>query len=263
MGCRIEQLEKLVEHLEEAYEKQTKQLVTQYEKGKQLQTEVNKLEEEIETRECNSCGQRHPMGVMCPPHEVRMKGNCWYHKEILRLQAKVDYLKKKVEFDMSADMRGRFHNACTDSCDMIDGPCACGAWHNAKEWIEKLSKIVKKLQAELVIQKAKVVTAEAKQIQFQNTSLERYGQQAVKLSTVQAEIDELKTANKQCLALCTAKEDTKEILRLQADNEKLEYCRVFVQHIKDHLKEMGTDMEVICKICGKSISQIFRDEKGG
>lgn len=20
-------------------------------------------------------------------------------------------------------------NACTDPCDMFDGPCACGAWH--------------------------------------------------------------------------------------------------------------------------------------
>lgn len=21
------------------------------------------------------------------------------------------------------------HNACTDACDMWEGPCACGAWH--------------------------------------------------------------------------------------------------------------------------------------
>lgn len=21
------------------------------------------------------------------------------------------------------------YNACTDACDMWDGPCACGAWH--------------------------------------------------------------------------------------------------------------------------------------
>lgn len=21
-------------------------------------------------------------------------------------------------------------NACTDECDMFDGPCACGAWHH-------------------------------------------------------------------------------------------------------------------------------------
>ncbi len=52
----------------------------------------------------------------------------------------IKHLKGKAEFDMPAIMRGRFQNACTDSCDMIDGPCACGAWHNAKEWIEKLAK---------------------------------------------------------------------------------------------------------------------------
>lgn len=24
----------------------------------------------------------------------------------------------------------RQHNACTDECDMFNGPCACGAWHS-------------------------------------------------------------------------------------------------------------------------------------
>lgn len=28
------------------------------------------------------------------------------------------------------------HNACTDACDMIQGPCACGAWHYLdEEWV--------------------------------------------------------------------------------------------------------------------------------
>jgi len=56
------------------------------------------------------------------------------------------HLRAKAEFDMPDDMRGLFHNgSCPDSCDMIDGPCACGAWHTAKEWVEKLCK---KLAAE-------------------------------------------------------------------------------------------------------------------
>lgn len=27
------------------------------------------------------------------------------------------------------------HNASTDACDMIDGACACGAWHNSLDHI--------------------------------------------------------------------------------------------------------------------------------
>ena len=29
------------------------------------------------------------------------------------------------------------YNACTDPCDVIEGPCVCGAWHNLSEpWIQ-------------------------------------------------------------------------------------------------------------------------------
>lgn len=28
------------------------------------------------------------------------------------------------------------HNACNDPCDMLVGPCACGAWHSVEEqWV--------------------------------------------------------------------------------------------------------------------------------
>jgi len=28
------------------------------------------------------------------------------------------------------------HNVCSDPCDMTDGPCACGAWHDHGEgWV--------------------------------------------------------------------------------------------------------------------------------
>lgn len=28
------------------------------------------------------------------------------------------------------------HNACTDPCDMLQGPCACGAYHSLDEdWV--------------------------------------------------------------------------------------------------------------------------------
>ncbi len=58
---------------------------------------------------------------------------------IAELKGDIEHLRKKAEFNMPVDMHRRFHNACTDPCDMIDGPCACGAWHSAKEWIEKLN----------------------------------------------------------------------------------------------------------------------------
>ncbi len=61
----------------------------------------------------------------------------------------IKHLKEKAEFDMPIAMQGQFHNACTDPCDMIDGPCACGAWHSAKEWIEKLHKQIVQFHAEI------------------------------------------------------------------------------------------------------------------
>ena len=62
-------------------------------------------------------------------------------------KADIEHLRKKAEFDMPQEMQGRFHNGnCPDPCDMIDGPCACGAWHSAKEWIGKLVKRVEQLQ---------------------------------------------------------------------------------------------------------------------
>lgn len=29
-----------------------------------------------------------------------------------------------------------YYNACTEPCDMYEGPCACGAWHTAEERLE-------------------------------------------------------------------------------------------------------------------------------
>ena len=77
-----------------------------------------------------------------------------YNTENRRLQeeltdkdATINHLRKKAEFDMPSEMHGLFHNGgCTDPCDMMDGPCACGAWHNVKEWVGKLFKRIKQLE---------------------------------------------------------------------------------------------------------------------
>ena len=35
----------------------------------------------------------------------------------------------------------RHHNACNEPCDMLVGPCACGAWHyETEEWIKETLK---------------------------------------------------------------------------------------------------------------------------
>ena len=44
--------------------------------------------------------------------------------------------------DMPKKYYGRFHNACTDPCDMLQGPCACGAWHSQEEWPEDIQREV-------------------------------------------------------------------------------------------------------------------------
>ena len=30
---------------------------------------------------------------------------------------------------MPEELQGKIFNACSDPCDMLIGPCACGAWH--------------------------------------------------------------------------------------------------------------------------------------
>lgn len=39
---------------------------------------------------------------------------------------------------MPLEYIGLFWNACTDPCDMLSGPCACGAWHQQEEWPDDL-----------------------------------------------------------------------------------------------------------------------------
>ncbi len=40
---------------------------------------------------------------------------------------------------------GQVHNASTDPCDMLCGPCACGAWHHLNEWIIIRKKLTREL----------------------------------------------------------------------------------------------------------------------
>ena len=32
----------------------------------------------------------------------------------------------------------KIYNSCTDPCDVLVGPCVCGAWHTAEDWEDKI-----------------------------------------------------------------------------------------------------------------------------
>jgi hypothetical protein len=85
-----------------------------------------------------------------------VRGILCLQKELTDEKDTVEHLRKKAEFDMPVSMHGRFHNGqCPDACDMVDGPCACGAWHSAKEWIGKLN--TKLVKAEEVIETKDII----------------------------------------------------------------------------------------------------------
>ena len=67
-----------------------------------------------------------------------------------KLEAENKELNKIIP--MPEELIGKFFNACTEPCDIINGPCACGAWHDIEDWVRRLINGVKKvqqLQAEL------------------------------------------------------------------------------------------------------------------
>ncbi len=111
-----------------------------------LQAELDKAQKRIidyEQTEASVC-----------PEDVGIKEynteNKQLQEELTDKDATINHLRKKAEFDMPVEMRGHFHNGqCPDPCDMVDGPCACGATHNAKEWLGKLIKRIEQLQSKL------------------------------------------------------------------------------------------------------------------
>ncbi len=56
------------------------------EEAEKLQDELERVTHIANLRNCDSCGQVHNIDIMCPSHEVRMHGDCWYHKAIKQLQ---------------------------------------------------------------------------------------------------------------------------------------------------------------------------------
>jgi hypothetical protein len=48
------------------------------------------------------------------------------------------YNKDNNLANMPEEYLGMFYNACTEPCDMLQGPCVCGATHHQEEWPEWL-----------------------------------------------------------------------------------------------------------------------------
>lgn len=45
--------------------------------------------------------------------------------------------------DLPQELQGVYHNGqCPDACDMLDGPCACGASHHLEEWPDSVINVV-------------------------------------------------------------------------------------------------------------------------
>lgn len=47
------------------------------------------------------------------------------------------------------------YNACTDPCDMLVGPCACGSWHRWDDWPKKMRQFILAKDNDTLNQKAK------------------------------------------------------------------------------------------------------------
>jgi len=48
------------------------------------------------------------------------------------------YNPKNKMASMPEEYLGQFYNGCIDPCDMLAGPCACGATHHQEEWPAKI-----------------------------------------------------------------------------------------------------------------------------
>ena len=54
-----------------------------------------------------------------------------------------DKVKQDNLVPMPVGWIGQYHNACNNPCDMLHGPCVCGAWHHLNEWIINRKKLTK------------------------------------------------------------------------------------------------------------------------
>lgn len=58
-------------------------------------------------------------------------------KNIINIYKK-HYNSKNNLASMPKEYYGKFYNACTEPCDMLQGPCSCGAWHSQEEWPDEV-----------------------------------------------------------------------------------------------------------------------------
>jgi len=68
----------------------------------------------------------------------------------------IDFNPQNNLANMPKKYLGLFYNACNEPCDMLQGPCACGAWHHQTEWPDEIQlEIFGNVSAEKTICKRK------------------------------------------------------------------------------------------------------------
>ena len=50
---------------------------------------------------------------------------------------------ENIFLPMPNEWIGQYYNACTEPCDMLVGPCVCGASHHIDEWLISRKKLTK------------------------------------------------------------------------------------------------------------------------
>jgi len=61
-------------------------------------------------------------------------------KSALKGKREIQAEKDSGMIPMPEQFQGKFFNASSDACDFVVGPCACGAWHEIEDWLERLQE---------------------------------------------------------------------------------------------------------------------------
>ena len=100
-------------------------------------------------RRCKICGFVEPgktwMDVAAEKDEIAAD----LRRQLAAANQRVESLVLELERSkMVMPENVNLYNACTERCDVANGPCACGAWHNAQETMQRLADELAAAKAE-------------------------------------------------------------------------------------------------------------------
>lgn len=151
LRARCDQLQNINKHIESAD-------ITLHAENDKLKVENDRLKK-ISKDECSVsiCDNLHTRAEKA-------------EQQIAELQAEIELLKKDHIVPMPPEFF--FHNACSERCDMLVGPCACGAWHRADDFIEKIKDLFTSLKTENQKQLEKQIAEQQKVIENTGKAIE-------------------------------------------------------------------------------------------